>query len=210
MTEHMDANAWQVRAALCELLALSFRYPDSVLAEVVVSGEWMDAANELALAAGVNWAIDPHELSEMGDEEEALHKLRAEATRLFIGAPEPAISPYEGIWRTSDEGGEALLFINPHSMEVERFCKSCGLGRPAGTNEPLDNVATELELLECLAARVALGEDAETAAAAYAEFMAAHVMQWMPRFAEKVQEETTLAFYQQAALLLARSLDVLA
>ncbi|WP_251178616.1 TorD/DmsD family molecular chaperone [Adlercreutzia agrestimuris] len=209
MTEQMDTNVWQVRAALCELLALSFRYPDSVLAEVVSSGEWVDAANELALAAGVDWAADVQESADQGDAEQMLHALRAEATRLFIGAPEPVISPYEGIWRAADDGGEALLFINPHSMEVERFCKSCGLSRPAGTNEPLDNVATELELLECLAARVALGEDADAAASAYAEFMTSHVMQWMPRFAEKVQEETRLTFYRQAALLLARSLDVL-
>lgn len=210
MTEQMDVNVWQVRAALCELLALSFRYPDSVLAEVVSSGEWADAANELALAAGVDWAADVRGFADQGDTEGMLHALRAEATRLFVGAPEPVISPYEGIWRAADDGGEALLFINPHSMEVERFCKSCGLSRPAGTNEPLDNVATELELLECLAARAALGEEADTAASAYTEFMASHVMQWMPRFAEKVQEETRLAFYRQAASLLACSLEELA
>ncbi|MEI3231974.1 MAG: molecular chaperone TorD family protein [Gordonibacter pamelaeae] len=63
-----------------------------------------------------------------------------------MGAPEPAVSPYEGVWRAADDGVQALLFVNPHSMEVERFMRACGLGRPEGTNEPLDHVATECEL----------------------------------------------------------------
>ena len=50
---------------------------------------------------------------------------------------------------------QPLLFVNPRSMEVERFMRSCGLGRPEGTNEPLDHVATECELLEHLALRAA-------------------------------------------------------
>lgn len=155
MTDKMSADMWQARAALCELLALSFRYPDATLAEVVCDGEWADAANEIAAATGVDWNIDPDLSFGSKDSDEFLHALRAEATRLFVGMPEPEISPYEGVWRATDDGVDALLFVNPHSMEVERFCKACGLGRPEGTNEPLDYVATELELLEYLAARAA-------------------------------------------------------
>ena len=37
----VSADLWQARAAMCELLALSFRYPeDKVLAEAIASGEW--------------------------------------------------------------------------------------------------------------------------------------------------------------------------
>lgn len=67
------------------------------------------------------------------------------------------------MWRAKAEGVQPLLFVNPHSMAVERFCKACGLGRPEGTNEPLDAVWTELELLEYLALRAAA--DAMDAAA---------------------------------------------
>ncbi len=74
-------------------------------------------------------------------------------------------SPYEGVWRAADDGVQALLFVNPHSMEVERFMRSCGLGRPEGTNEPLDHVATECELLEHLALRAAGAEPPEGAPA---------------------------------------------
>lgn len=48
----VSANIWQARAAMCELLALSFRYPeDKVLAEAIASGEWGEAADEIAGAA---------------------------------------------------------------------------------------------------------------------------------------------------------------
>ena len=52
----VSANIWQARAAMCELLALSFRYPeDKVLAEAIASGEWGEAADEIAGALGIDW-----------------------------------------------------------------------------------------------------------------------------------------------------------
>ena len=130
-----------------------------------------------------------------------------------MGAPEPAVSPYEGVWRAADDGVQALLFVNPHSMEVERFMRSCGLGRPEGTNEPLDHVATECELLEHLALRAAGAEPPEGApagsglpggspAAAYGAFLEEHARAWMPRFAEAVAAESRIPFYCDAAAFL--------
>ena len=156
----VSADVWQARAAMCELLALSFRYPeDKVLAEAIASGEWGEAADEIAGALGLDWSADvapgAAEAAALPDPADIQHELRPEATRLFVGAPEAACSPYEGVWRAHAEGVQPLLFVNPHSMAVERFCKACGLGRPEGTNEPLDAVWTELELLEYLALRAA-------------------------------------------------------
>ena len=162
-----DAEMWQEWATAWELMALSFRYPDEVLAGAVVSGEWADAARELADALGFKlpegFAEDTRAATGE-DPQVLLHALRTEATRLFVGAPDPACSPYEGVWRAADDGVQALLFVNPHSMDVERFCKSCGLGRPEGTNEPLDHASTECELMEHLALRASalLSEGAET------------------------------------------------
>lgn len=156
----LSADMWQARAAMCELLALSFRYPDDrTLADAVASGEWGEAADEIAGALGIDWtaatAPGAAEAAALPDPAELQHELRAEATRLFVGAPKPACSPFEGVWRAEADGVQPLLFVNPHSMAVERFCKACGLGRPEGTNEPLDAVWTELELLEYLALRAA-------------------------------------------------------
>lgn len=133
----------------------------------IASGEWDEAADEIAGALGLDWSADAApgaaEASALPDPADIQHELRPEATRLFVGAPEAACSPYEGVWRAHAEGVQPLLFVNPHSMAVERFCKACGLGRPEGTNEPLDAVWTELELLEYLALRAAA--DAMDAAA---------------------------------------------
>ena len=156
----VSADRWQARAAMSELLALSFRYPeDRVLADAIASGEWGEAADEIAGALGISWSVaaapGTAEAAALDDPAELQKSLRTEATRLFVGAPEAAASPYEGVWRAHAEGVQPLLFVNPHSMAVERFCKACGLGRPEGTNEPLDAVWTELELMEYLALRAA-------------------------------------------------------
>lgn len=206
--EHaVESGTWAARAVAWELLALSFRYPDAVLEDAVSSGEWMQAAREICAALDVSAPA----FSERGPL--SLDALRIEATRLFVGAPRPVCSPYEGIWRAADDGVQGLLFVNPHSMEVERFCKACGLGRLEGTNEPLDHVATECELMQylaCLAAGMAAPAGVPDAGslpggspeAAYAEFLESHVRVWVPRFAELVIAESRLLFYADAAALL--------
>lgn len=206
-------NLWQTRAAVFELLALSFAYPTVDLSRAVVSGEWADAARELSATLGIampdGW--DEGLASYSGkDEDEALHTLRVEATRLLVGAPEPVVWPYEGVWRAQDEGVKPLLYVNSHSMEVERIMKACGLGRPEGTNDPIDRVDTELEFMEwlCLAeaglarpsdeARVPDGGWART----LDEFWGAHANVWMPRFSQSVMEKAKEPFYRSAARLL--------
>lgn len=218
---------WQMWATAWELMALSFRYPDEVLIDAVVSGEWADAARELAdaLEFELPEGFEEDACAVVADGSQAfLHALRAEATRLFVGAPSPVCSPYEGVWRAADDGVKALLFVNPHSMEVERFCKACGLGRPEGTNEPLDHVSTECELLEYLALRAAglLEEGEENTATSYLSsadfpggspevsyrtFFDEHVCMWMPRFAASVAENARHPFYRAAAMFLAASLS---
>lgn len=202
----MDEIDWAARATAWELAALSFRYPGPELEGAVASGEWAEAAREIAGALGLA-------LPEGFGAGASAEGLRPEATRLFVGAPEPAVSPYEGVWRAADDGVQALLFVNPHSMEVERFMRSCGLGRPEGTNEPLDHVATECELLEHLALRAAGAEPPEGAPAgadlpggspeaAYGAFLEGHARAWMPRFAERVAAESRVPFYRDAAAFL--------
>lgn len=228
-----ESEKWQIKATAWEFLALSLRYPDAVLAEIVASGEWLDAAREIIRAQGLDVPdgfgegladCDAH-AHELSDPQTLLHALRTEATRLFAGAPEPVVSPYEGVHRAQADGVQALLFVNPHSMEVERFARACGLGRPEGTNEPLDHVATECELLEHLALRVAgattediaavtPSEDASpghipdaalpggSAQAAYETFLQKHARVWMPGFAEAMNVETREPLYRAAAAML--------
>lgn len=200
-------------AAACELLALSFRYPSSELVTAVSSGEWAEAANEIAEALGLalpdGWDVGADACAG-SNPETLLHAFRVEATRLFVGAPDPVVSPYEGVWRAADEGVQALLFVNPHSMDVERFMKSCGVGHREGTNEPLDHVATELEFLQWLSMSTTGEANAPAEADAPSDgwagaadrFLDEHARVWMPRFARKVMEESREPFYCCAAVLL--------
>ena len=223
MSSTASAETWGLHAAACELLALSLRYPTEELAEVVASGEWGEAAEEIAAALALEvpagFAAESRRLE---GSLEPLHALRAEATRLFVGAPKPVCSPYEGVWRAEDDRVQALLFVNPHSLAVERFCRACSLGQPEGTNEPLDHVATELELLQYLASLAAgiaasvasspanEGLPGGGAAEAYGAFMKEHVLAWAPRFAAKLQEEASSSFYRAVGAMLAAFLKAAA
>lgn len=208
-------EAWKTRCSLCELIAYSLRYPDDELIEVVSSGQWLAAAEQLAHAAqlklGDGWAGEVQAFD--------LHKLRTESTRLFIGMSEPACEPYEGVWRTNDDGIRPLMFVNTHTMNVERFMKKCGLGNAEGKNIPLDHVQTEFELLEYLAGIqggvIIPFEDGPAtvdfpgggAAQAYAAFMADHAMTWMPRFADRLIETARSPFYVALGCLMRGFLD---
>lgn len=209
-----EAPLWQTRATAYELLAFSFRYPDMNLVEAVVSGEWTDAVHELAEVLALdlpdNWECSLSVYSQARSDD-ALHTLRAEATRLFVGAPTPVVSPFEGVCRAEEDGVQALLFVNPHSMAVERTMKTYGIGRPENTNEPLDHVATELEFLQWLCmleagsaltpAGVALPEGGWTEV--YESFLDEHARVWMPTFAGRVIKESQEPFYGVAAGVLA-------
>ena len=161
--EVADASVWQARAAAWELAALSLRYPDAELAEAAAGGEWDEAAGrswplKFAAADGPprRRAI-PHTPAACAAGAEAaagadalLRALRPEATRLFVRRPAAPARPTRACMLPRPTGAAASV-REPRSMEVERFMRSCGLGGPEGTAEPLDHVATECELLERLA-----------------------------------------------------------
>lgn len=210
MGKTTGTEEWAARAAACELLALSLRYPDEALHGIVASGEWAEAAEEIWAALGIElpqgWAEDAVSTD--------FHDLRADATRLFVGAPKAACSPFEGYWRAEDAGVQPLMFVNPHSMAVERFCRACGLGQPEGVNEPLDHVATELELLEYLASvEAGIGEPLPEGpaladlpgggtGAAWEEFARDHLAAFAPRFAERLAADARTPYYRATGRLL--------
>ncbi|MEF9841792.1 MAG: molecular chaperone TorD family protein [Raoultibacter sp.] len=206
-----DQIQWHYRAALCEILALGLRYPGDDLVGALISGEYAQALDEITAASGLDESVAALLARYAGSEDQAtLHALRVEHTRLFIGSPQPLISPYEGVWWALDDGVQPLLFVNPHTMDVERIYRSFGIGSPENTNEPLDHVATELEFLEYLAS-VEAGLFAPNPGVevpekgygeAYESFMANHVSVWMPRFADAVVEQSEESFFVALASVL--------
>jgi uncharacterized protein len=220
--KYMDI--WQLKASACELLAFSLRYPNDDLVQVISSTEWAEAALEITAALDAklpeNFSYNASACAKI-EQDKLIHELRAEATRLFIGAPEPVCSPFEGVWRAKDDGVNPLLFVNPHSMDVEHFCKSCGLGNPEGTNEPLDSAQAELELLQYLASLAAgiidRPDDAPanntlpggSVQVAYEMFLHDHALKWMPQFAEELCKNARHPFYIATGSLLNSLLKVL-
>ncbi len=205
---------WLHKAALYELLALGLRLPTRELAEVVSSGEFADALSELAELNKLDTKVLAVSLEELAgyqqaDIEELFHDLRIEYTHLFVGAPEPAVSPFAGVWWARGVGVEPLLFVNKESMAVERFMRSCGIGQPEGTNEPLDHIASELEFLQYLCMLRAgaalppeLPEDFMLPEQAYEEFYAEHVAAWSKQFAAAAMEESRIPYYRAVARVL--------
>lgn len=131
---------------------MGLRLPTKPLAEALSSGEYADALDEALPAAGVEAARAVGLCAAYAgqDADDLFHCLRAEYTRLFVGAPHAAASPYAGVYCAEEFGVTPVLYVNRESMEVERFMAACGMGRPEGTNEPLDHIACELEFLEYL------------------------------------------------------------
>ncbi|MDR1014700.1 MAG: molecular chaperone TorD family protein [Coriobacteriales bacterium] len=202
---------WLNRAALYELLALGLRVPTAELGEAVSSGEFAEALEEIGAANGLATAPVEQAVADLagykGQDVEALfHRLRVEYTRLFVGAPEPQVSPFAGVWWAGDQGVEPLLFVNKRSMEVERYLRAVGVGRPEGTNEPLDNIATMLEFLQyaalVCAGSVELPEGVEIDAETSERFADDFLNDWLGRFALKTAEETREPFYRALAKLL--------
>ena len=206
----LTQDEWVVEAALCELIAMGLRLPTQELAEAVASGEFAEALVEVGTQAG----IDKQTLSQAktlladysGQDPEVLfHTLRIEYTRLFVGAPEPEVSPFAGVWHAREQGVQALLFVNPRSMEIERFMRSCGIGQADGKNEPLDNISTMFEFLQYLAlanaGAVEKTEGIEIPDDAFKTFYSKYVANWAGAggFADSVIASARIPFYKAMA-----------
>jgi TorA maturation chaperone TorD len=211
MHENRD---WALWAQLCELVSFSLRYPGAEQAQALADGSWEETARDLAREAGLDLASAAFD--ELGawrgglGEDALLDELRRDATALFVGTPHAEVSPYEGVWRAGDVGVQPLLFVNPASMEVERYFKACGLAMRPDLREPIDHVATEFELLSYLAlAAAGRAEVAEgvqfpggSPQAAWETFWSEHVCGWVPRFADEVAVRARTPFYRAVAALL--------
>ncbi|MDR0500913.1 MAG: molecular chaperone TorD family protein [Coriobacteriales bacterium] len=213
-----DAQAWLNKAALFEILAMSWQLPKQELAQVLASGEYGEAMQELAELNGLCESgsltaqstifanLQAYKNSNKDVTEPLFHELRIEFTRLLVGAPEPVVSPFAGVWWANEAGVQPLLFVNKESMAVERFMRSCGIGQAEGKNEPLDHIGTELEFLQylCLlrANAVQHPEGITPPQNAYEDFYQEHFIGFARKFAAAAAEKTKLPFYRSCADIL--------
>jgi TorA maturation chaperone TorD len=205
-------QAWLNKAALYETLALAFLLVKEELIQALIEGEYAEAVGEIAQANGFADAIVVQVTESLAPyrgrtPDEVLHELRQEYTRLFVGSPQAVASPFAGIWYAESVGTAPLLFVNKESMAVERFMRSCGVGQPQGTNQPLDHISSELEFLQYLCLlRSGVAElplDLELPDRAYEEFYRKHFIGFAEQFATVTIQESRAPFYTAMAQILA-------
>jgi TorA maturation chaperone TorD len=206
----MDADKLITQAALYEILALAFLYPTDVLVDALTSGEYAEALEEITAALDTQSPEQASAIKELDtytgkDPTAVLHELRQEHTRLYIGAPEPLVSPYAGVWQAKRDGVQPLLFVSKESMAVERFMRQCGVGQPEGTNEPLDHIGSELEFLQylCLvqAGSAAPAKDVTIPGDAYEQFYTKHFNTWAQDFAKATIDNTKSIFFKSMGMI---------
>lgn len=178
------------------ILSACFSLPTEALVEEISSGRLRDSFNQIAiglgLRAGRTIQLEDHEGAK---NDELLRTLRTEYTRLFTGAPTPAVWPYEGTRRAIANGGEPLLFVDRATSEVEESYAEAGFSR-----NPPDHAATELEFLSKLAYGASEGSD--EANRLFRRFLQGHAA-FLREFAEETSGKTDDPFYRAASELLA-------
>ena len=100
------------------------------------------------------------------------------------------------IWDSVYVSDDGLLF-QESTLEVRRVYASCGLALEGQGNEADDHLAIELDFMRRLSLRLAEGApsfDAETAKA-QRDFLEAHLLKWVPRFAQRLGEAEGAEFF---------------
>jgi TorA maturation chaperone TorD len=147
-------------------------------------------------------------LSEKADEPVRLLKLfektdiaalKGEYTRLFVGPHALKAPPWESVYITKDK----MLFTK-ETLKVRNFYRSQGFIPAEYPHVADDHIAIELDFMAQLALRLQnaaeTGDDEvyrETQTAS-SEFLQDHLLAWIPKYLEDLQEDTAL-FYPQAA-----------
>ena len=196
------------KAVLYGVLSMALLFPSKDTVRALGSGEIKEAIEEMIRLNILHQGASEIAVESLSryinqDEDVLLRQLRVEYTRLFIGAPKPAVSPYAGVWLAKKLSVEPVLFVNKEAMAVERFMAQCGVGRPENTNEPLDHIGSELEFLQylCLveAGLAQPSQGTEVPEDAYGEFYTKHFQDWAKRFALSVLKETEEPLFSVAS-----------
>ncbi|VAV99877.1 hypothetical protein MNBD_ALPHA02-2052 [hydrothermal vent metagenome] len=128
-----------------------------------------------------------------------IDQLATEFTRLFIG-PGRHLSPHESIQRKT--GG---LLNDDDTVKVRRFIEASGFSYISHMQHFPDHICAEFEFMEALIQKQieALSggdfEEAETSEMLQQEFLQRHILQWVPQFCKKIENEAELPIYPAVA-----------
>ncbi len=204
-------KTWESRAALYELLARTFLFVEREVVSALTSGDYADAIAELVDMNGIALASEEDLAAELGcylgkDDDEVLHALREEYTRLYLNPSRSLVAPYAGVWESLEKGQKPLLFVSRGSMAVERFMGKCGIVQGGNSNDPLDHIGSMLEFLMHLctlkAKLVEPPEGVEIPEDAYEAFYKDHFIAFAQAFADKTIDCSNEPFFAAGARVL--------
>lgn len=146
--------------------------------------------------------------------EDAVGKLDADYTRLFVGPGKLPAPPWESVYRADGD-----LLFQESTLEVRQAYREAGFKAAGYPHEADDHVATELSFMVSLvdeasaAVEAADDERAHAFMTAQVKFLQAHLTRWLPQFAERLNTQApagTNPFYPVAAYFVAElcELDV--
>ena len=202
------------------LLTILFQTPTHEViqgyTEELIIEDYYEVAQEMGIVeASINEAADylRQAQNELANNQNALSFIRQEYTRLFSHPASPVIPLYEGVFVDSERVAAGLtssyarLFINPAAINAEKFYRQAGFDCNKQVSVPADCITTELEYLgqlnQLIAQSIMACDDKQVAALneLLVSFWKEHVINWMPRFFERCQEESRIALYKAAGMM---------
>ncbi len=120
-----------------------------------------------------------------------------EYTRLFIGPHRLPVQPYESWWVEGKLMGESLL-------KVKKVYRKAGIAKSRDYPEPEDHIAFELKFMHYLCEEGLSADNEERIAECInmqKEFLAEHLLRWVPDFCDDLYECELSDFYKGIAKL---------
>lgn len=190
----IDAQTWNAFAKAYAFLGNSLLSPMSMTSDKGLDpefwGAFPDFADEAAaeaLARAVAYSEDARRRCAVGDD--AVRDASVEYTRLFVGPPSPAASPWETMYRGAP-GSEASAGFGQATFEMRALLRDAGLELRNENNQYEDHIGIELLYLSELCCRRSRDEsDATANDAAVFSFIETHPLAWIGLLHEAVERE---------------------
>lgn len=188
-----------VSSSLYKLLSTGFRYPTPELFETFQNGEFLDElmCNISPTLIATNTLL----VKQTKDAVEglALAEFEMKFTRTFdVGSPVPPCPPYEGHYC---EKPRSIVLL-----EVSEFynCFGLSMSQENGKREFPDHISAELEFLHFLIYNETISTGDERKLSEYLlaqkDFLELHLIQWVPKFCNKLQNSDFPFYFQLAEI----------
>lgn len=199
----------QSKAALFNLLALAFNYPDQLLVEKLVSGEFTAALDEALgiLGPRTAWtdriaALEKKYTASGRNAADLLLEMEKDYTRMFFSSKPRLVYLFESVYK---EG----KLLQESTFEIARLYYEAGLNLVDDFKLPPDHIAVEFEFMAYLyfneieALKTKNRENEALAQKLQREVLEKHLTDFGRTFADKVVAHAGTDFYKTMAAIAA-------